>query len=413
MTLKSIKQTLRLAYFVSHPIQYQAPLLRRIAREPDIDLHVFFSSDHSAGEFVDEGFGVKVEWDVPLLEGYRSEFLPRVKALEASSPELLSFAKPFSRGIFDRLRGGGFDAVWVHGYSTVNSLRAILSASMLQIPVLLRAESTLHDRERSAAKMLVKDLFFHFLRKHVRGVLAIGQANAAYWRRYMGSEMAIYAMPYAVDNAFFEQKATESAQKCDDLRREMGMKEGWPVVLFASKLQARKRCVDLLEAWLRLRESGQEAYLVIVGDGEERARLEDQARSSAYGNDVRFTGFKNQTELPAFFALCDVFVLPSVYEPWGLVVNEVMDAGRAVIVSDDVGCQPDLVRDGVNGRVFPAGNIEALTAALRDVLSVPGRAREMGDAGLAIIRKHSFEEDVAGLRQALADVVPGFSKDAG
>jgi glycosyltransferase involved in cell wall biosynthesis len=149
-----------------------------------------------------------------------------------------------------------------------------------------------------------------------------------------------------------------------------------------------------------------------VGDGEERARLEEQTLSSAFGNDVRFTGFKNQTELPALFALCDVFVLPSVYEPWGLVVNEAMAAARAVIVSDEVGCQSDLVQDGVNGRVFPAGDIDALRASLRDVLSVPGRAREMGAEGLAIIRKHSFEEDVAGLRQALADVVPGFAKDA-
>jgi len=401
-----MKRTARLAYFVSHPIQYQAPLLRRLAREPDIDLHVFFASDHSVREFVDEGFGVKVEWDVPLLEGYRYEFLPRVQALEPSR------SAPFSRGIFERLRGGGFDAVWVHGYSTVNSLRAILSASMLQIPVLLRAESTLHDRERSPAKMLAKDLFFHILRKHVSGVLAIGQANAVYWRRYLGSEMAIYAMPYAVNNAFFEQKVMESAPKRHDLRREMGLKEGWPVVLFASKLQSRKRCGDLLEAWLRLRAYGLDAYLVIVGDGEERARLEEQTLSSAFGNDVRFTGFKNQTELPALFALCDVFVLPSVYEPWGLVVNEAMAAARAVIVSDEVGCQSDLVQDGVNGRVFPAGDIDALRASLRDVLSVPGRAREMGAEGLAIIRKHSFEEDVAGLRQALADVVPGFAKDA-
>lgn len=403
MNAPPASRPVRLAYFVSHPIQYQAPLLRRIAQEPDIDLRVFFSSDHSVREFVDEGFKVKVEWDVPLLEGYEHEFLPHLPGKEG-----LGFARPFSHGIFDRLRTGGFDALWVHGYHTINALRVIFSASMLDIPLLLRAESTLHDRERSGLKMLAKDTFFSVLRRHVSGVLAIGTENAVYWRRYLGEDVPVYAMPYAVDNAFFQRKAIEAGPRREALRAELGFLAGRPVILFASKLQTRKRCNDLIESWQQLRVSGTDAYLVIIGDGEERAALEAQSAGSAFAQDIRFLGFKNQTELPAYFALCDVFVLPSIHEPWGLVVNEVMDAARAVVVSDDVGCQADLVRDGVNGRVYPAGNTAALAAALQDVLATPGRAQAMGAASLAIIEQHGFEQDVAGLRQALADLVPGF-----
>jgi glycosyltransferase involved in cell wall biosynthesis len=395
----------RLAYFVSHPIQYQAPLLRRIAREPDIELSVFFSSDHTTRGFIDEGFGVKVEWDVPLLEGYSYKFLPRVPG-----PEGLGFARPINRRIFETIEQGGFDAVWVHGYSTVNSLRTILSAGMLDVPVLLRAESTLQDRERSSAKLFAKDVFFHVLRRHVRGVLAIGTANAKYWRRYMGDDMPLYAMPYAVDNEFFERKALEASSRTEALRRELGLVPGRPVILFASKLQARKHCDDLIAAWdeaWKQTGSVSRPYLLIIGDGEQRAALE---ASAAGLEGIQFLGFKNQTELPAYFNLCDVFVLPSIHEPWGLVVNEAMNAARAVIVSDDVGCQADLVVDGVNGRVYPARNVSALTEALRDVLDTPGRAQAMGTAGLLQIRRHGFEEDVAGLRQALADVVPGFQR---
>ena len=404
MSLLRVSRPLRLAYFVSHPIQYQAPLLRYIAQLPDLDLNVFFSSDHSVREFVDEGFKVKVEWDVPLLDGYKYEFLPHL-----AGPDGLGFARPFSYGIFDRMSAGGFDAVWVHGYHTINALRAILSASMLDIPVMLRAESTLHDRERSGVKMLAKDTFFHVLRRNVNGVLAIGIANAAYWRRYMGQEVPIYAMPYAVDNAFFQKKAIEAGLSREALRRELGFAPDLPIVLFASKLQTRKRCGDLLQAWLGMRGAGGSAGLVIIGDGEERAQLEAEAGRSAFAKDIRFLGFKNQTELPAYFSLCDVFVLPSIHEPWGLVVNEVMNAGRAVIVSDDVGCQPDLVKDGVNGKVYPAGNIAALTQALQHVLQTPGQAQAMGVACLATITRHGFEADVAGLREALADLVPWYS----
>src|SRR3984957_18655808 len=96
------KNKVRLAHLVSHPIQYQAPLLRRIAQEPDIDLTVFFGSDFSVRGYQDEGFGVDIKWDVPLLDGYRYEFLPapRNKGTQPATP-------PLNHGILSRLRGRG------------------------------------------------------------------------------------------------------------------------------------------------------------------------------------------------------------------------------------------------------------------------------------------------------------------
>jgi glycosyltransferase involved in cell wall biosynthesis len=395
---------LRLAYFVSHPIQYQAPLLRRIAAEPDIDLDVFFFSDHSVRGYLDEGFGVKVEWDVPLLEGYRSSFLPAWR--EAGKNP--SFARPLNRRVSRSLEQGAYDAIWTHGYSTANSLRVIAAAGMYGIPLLLRAESTLHDRKRSPARLVAKALFFETLRPHISAVLAIGEANARYWRHYLGDEMPIYRMPYAVDNAFFERQAQAAAPRREALRAELGLQPGCPVLLFASKLQERKRCADLITAHQMLAEvlPGPRPCLLIVGDGEERQRLEQQAGGSP---DIRFLGFRNQTELPRYFDLCDVFVLPSRHEPWGLVVNEAMNAGRPVVVSDDVGCQRDLVIEGETGAIFRVEDAPGLAGALMRTLAEPGRAARMGAAGREHIQRFSFEQDVAGLRQALASCVPGFS----
>jgi glycosyltransferase involved in cell wall biosynthesis len=390
---------LRLAYFVSHPIQYQAPLLRRIAAEPDIDLEVYFFSDHSVRGYVDEGFGVKVEWDVPLLEGYRSSFLPAWRGAGRNP----SFAHPLNRGIFRCLEQGGFDAVWTHGYSTANSLCVIAAAGRYGIPLLLRAESTLHDRTRSPAKLAAKALFFEALGPQISAVLAIGKANARYWRHYLGDEMPIFSMPYAVDNAFFEQRAQAAAPQREELRAQLDLDPGHPVLLFASKLQERKRCADLIAAHQILPVP--RPYLLIVGDGEERQRLEQQAAASP---DIRFLGFRNQTELPRYFDLCDVFVLPSRHEPWGLVVNEAMNAGRAVVVSDDVGCQQDLVIEGETGAIFPVGDADGLAHALARTLAEPGRAARIGAAGRDHIQRFSFEQDVAGLRQALAHFVQGF-----
>jgi glycosyltransferase involved in cell wall biosynthesis len=399
-----LKSNVRLAYLVSHPIQYQAPLLRRIAQEPDIDLTVFFGSDFSVRDYKDKGFGVGVKWDVPLLDGYRHEFLPVLR--DNANPGAMS---PVNYGIFSRLRGSkkvaAFDVLWVHGYSSVNALQAMLAAKLLGIPVLVRAEPWLGDRDRDGPTLAAKQLFFKLLRGLLDGALPIGTLNAEYWRRYLGEDFPLFRMPYAVDNHYFQSRGEEAATGRAALQSELKLDPSRPVILFASKLQRRKRCGDLLEAYRNLSpEPGRRhPYLVIVGDGEERAALERQTAECGLEG-VRFCGFRNQSELPRFFDMATVFVLPSRHEPWGLIVNEVMNAGRAVIVSDDVGCQPDLIEDGVEGCVFPAGDVAALTDALRKVLATPETAVAMGERGLAKIRTWDFEEDVRGLRRALAYV---------
>jgi glycosyltransferase involved in cell wall biosynthesis len=394
---------IKVAYLVSHPIQYQAPLLRRISQEPDIDLTVFFGSNFSVREYVDKGFGVDVKWDVPLLDGYRHEFLPSIWDKRRTGP-----TAQLNYGIFSRLRGSkkadGFDVLWVHGYSTLNTLQAMVVAKALGIPVLLRAESRLGKRRNGLLKQVTKSFFFSGLKQLVDAVLPIGSSNAAYWRHFLGEELPQFLMPYAVDNDYFQSRSREAASRREDLRQELGLDPSRLVILFVSKLQGRKRCGDLLEAYLNLcSETADEPlpYLVIVGDGVERAALERRAKESGFGG-VRFCGFRNQSELPRFFDLAAVFVLPSQNEPWGLIVNEAMNSGRAVILSDDVGCQPDLVTDGVEGCVFPVGDVKALTDALRRVLMEPGTAEAMGERGLKRISGWDYEQDMIGLRQAIA-----------
>src|SRR5882724_880506 len=224
MSSESVHETgpVRLAYVVSHPIQYQVGLLRRIAREPGIDLTVFFCSDFSVHSYKDKGFGTAVEWDIPLLDGYKHIFLPRWR--DTSSP---SSTRPVSRGFFRHFRGSerrpAFDAVWIHGYSSINSLHAVAAAKVLGIPVLIRAESWLHDRARSRWKLLSKRIFFKVLRQLIDGTLPIGTLNREYWQHYLGSDFPMFDMPYAVDNEYFRQRAQQAEQRRGELQREFGL----------------------------------------------------------------------------------------------------------------------------------------------------------------------------------------------
>jgi glycosyltransferase involved in cell wall biosynthesis len=401
----TLKKKVRLAYLVSHPIQYQAPLLRRIAQEPDIELTVFFGSDFSLRSYQDEGFGVDVKWDIPLLDGYRHKFLPAIRDNGTQT-----VTTPLNYGIFSELRGRngepGFDLLWTHGYNMINALHGMLAAKALGVPVLVRADMWLSDRPRSGPKLLLKKLFFQVLKNMVAGVLPVGTLNAEYWQHYLGDEVPLFLMPYAVDNNYFQRRSLEAAATREELRNELRLDAGRPVILFASKLQHRKHCSDLLDAYERLLndETGQpRPYLLIVGDGEERAALEEKAKASNLA-DIRFCGFRNQSELPRFFDLSSVFVLPARHEPWGLVVNEAMNAARPVILSNDIGCQPDLVTDGVEGCVFPVGDVAALADALRRVLTTPDTAAQMGQRALNKINHWSFEEDIVALRQAIAQL---------
>jgi hypothetical protein len=198
----------RLAYIVSHPIQYQVPLLRRIAQETDIELTVLYGSDFSVKGYKDDGFLVDVKWDLPLLDGYRYEFLPVLRDIGTQT-----ITSPLNVGILSRLRGRngepGYDLVWLHGYAMVNSMAAMAAAKALGIPVLMRSDSSLKDRPRSWVKRAMKRLFFEGLRWLVDGVLVAGMLNEEYWRHYFGDERPLFRMPYAVDNDYFQRRALE------------------------------------------------------------------------------------------------------------------------------------------------------------------------------------------------------------
>jgi len=387
---------IRLAYCLSHPIQYQEPLLRRIAAEPGIDLTVYYSSDFSTRQYYDRGFGREVEWEIPLLSGYKYKILPRVPGTKN-----IYSARPPSTGYLRAFLRAKHDVVWVHGYHTANALHALIAAKLIGAKTLVRTDSTLLDRERSPAKQRARKIFFSSLRRLVDGVLPVGIRNAEYWRAMLGADVPQFTLPYAVDNGWFAERAAAAAQTREELRAELGLAPGRKVILFAAKLIERKRCIDLIEAYARAFALRTKApYLLIVGDGAEAERLKQRA-AEIDADGIRFAGFRSQPEMPRFYDLCDIFCLPSVHEPWGLAINEVMACGRPVIVSDEVGCQPDLVHDGETGLVFPAKNVEALAACLRRVVETPILATQLAEAGRQHIAGWSFDADIAGLWAAI------------
>jgi glycosyltransferase involved in cell wall biosynthesis len=232
----------------------------------------------------------------------------------------------------------------------------------------------------------------------------------------------IFDVPYTVDNERFIAAAALNPEERAAVRARFGLPPGKPVILYAAKFIARKHPDDVIRAAALLRDEGYDFTVFMVGMGEMDDELRALVRDLGLTN-VVFGGFVNQTELPRAYAASDVFVLPSESEAFGLTVNEVMCAGIPVVVSDEVGCVPDLVRDDINGYRIKAGSPAALAGALEKLLRDPAKRAGMGRQSLKIIGDWSYEQCRIGLWKALSSTVPrlkqrpggkpDFSPDAG
>jgi glycosyltransferase involved in cell wall biosynthesis len=389
---------IRLAVVLSHPIQYYSPWFRQLAQQPGLLLQVFYLWDFGVSPQRDRGFGMELQWDVPLLEGYTHTFV----ANAASKPGTHHFAGLHNPSLVGELLRWRPDAVLLFGYAYRSHLRLLLDPRLWRVPLLLRGDS--HQlAPRSGLKPLLAQLLRRLLFRRFAAGLPVGQANAA-WMASSCIRRQFFA-PHAVDNARFQAAAPEAERAARAWRQQLGIPVSAPVLLFAGKFEAKKRPLDLLEAFAALHHPT--AVLVFVGAGPLEAELKRRAASHGFGQ-VIFQGFQNQTAMPRTYALADLVVLPSYGpgETWGLCINEAMNLAKPVLVSSHVGCGSDLVIPGQTGWIFPAGDVQALIAALADALSDPERLEAMGKAARAHIERYSYAEATAGLKNALQVVLP-------
>jgi glycosyltransferase involved in cell wall biosynthesis len=256
---------------------------------------------------------------------------------------------------------------------------------------------------RSPLKLQLRKLAMGTLYGMLDGVLAIGSANAAFYRAMGVPDERIFPAPYTVDNARFTEAARLTRQERAALRLTLGVSDARPILLYSAKFDARKCPQDMLRAAAQLNAEGANFHLAMIGSGALEAELRAMADTLGLEN-VHFHGFVNQAEMPRIYGVCDVFVLPSRDEPWGLAINEAMCAGLPIVASAEIGCVPDLVKNGVNGYTFTGGDVAALCAALRRLIADADLRAHMGTASRDIISRWSFAEVRDGLRLALASV---------
>jgi glycosyltransferase involved in cell wall biosynthesis len=369
----------------SIPTPYRLPLFQRLAREPGLDLTVYFMSASASNRL----------WPATALGLPRAKILPGITINLRSGGDIFPiWVNPTAPLEVFR---GNFDAVICAGWDSMTTFLVRAACLIKRTPFILWAGSTPNEQSwrRSVTSLPVRALV-----RSADACLAYGTAAKSYLEN-LGAKQVVISYN-TVDVRAFEEKTAELEKQRDLVKRQLGI-EAKLVVLYVGQLIERKGVMTLSNALSRL-DSELNVAMLWVGYGKLRQQLEHAVHGDKRLRQY-FCSAQNIDELSRFYAVADVCVLPSYEEVWGLVVNESLASGVPVITTSAVGSARDLIRDGINGFVVPPGDEGAIADRIADVLtSKTGRdqwSREVRET----MQDFTYEQNVTAFRTALSAVV--------
>ena len=361
----------RINYVLSHPIQYQAPLIKYLAHK-GIKIKTLYRSNIGTKKYFDKDFKKKIKWDIDLLHGYNYEFLNHIGPNKVSKlfPLTIEFSKVFKNT----------DYIWLHGVKNwYNLIIILLNFIFYKKKILIRDEVHKFSKDRSLINILFNKLFYNLIDIFIFRYLVIGTANKDYYLDHKIDLKKLLLIPYVVDNDFFYKKNKNKNKKYIN-------------ILLASKFIKRKGIDIFLNSIKKCNQNikfKKTIIITIIGDGEEKKNIKKYINLNKLDN-IRLKNFKNQFSLKKEYHNSDVFILPSRYEPWGLTINEAMAAENLIIASKNVGASKDLIKHNYNGFLFKNSN--DLSNYLLKIFKNKKRLNRFKKNSLKIIKKWNFQK---------------------
>ncbi len=384
----------KLAIITTHPIQYNAPLFRLLHERNNISVKVFYTwSQSENGVKFDPGFGKEIQWDIPLLDGYNYCFVNNISSY-AGSHHYKGIDNPT---LINEIQKWGANAVLVYGWNFKSHLK-VMRFFKNRIPIFFRGDSTLLN-EKFGIKQIARRLFLKYIYSFVDVAMYVGEANKAYFLVHGLKNKQLYFMPHAIDNKRFEHtSAIKDAAMI--FRKENNIPAESILFLYAGKLDKNKNISLLASAFSKMNYP--DVHLLIVGNGNEENNL--KADYSKKEN-IYFADFQNQQTMPLIYAACDVFVLPSKSETWGLCLNEAMAAGKPIIGTETCGAAINLIKDGQNGFVFQYNDENKLKQCFEYFINNKNVIKDFGNKSLEIISSFTYLNDAKVLENVLLSVL--------
>ena len=388
------RKPVRLAVVAQFPVHYHLPLYRAMAADPDIDAQMLFMQRGWSASGFDPEVGTVVEWGVEKFTGYPYRIFPNISPKRDGT----GFWKFINPGLIWHVLTGPYDTVYIHGHNQFTHVACVLAARLGGKRLIIRTISN-NLGARPLWVRLLRQILYRPLYLLANVLLYIGQDNRDYFRNFGVPDSKLVHAPHIVDNDFFAAEAKRMAGRELGLKATFGVDPDQKIVLYSAKFMAKKQPLILVEAFIEA-GLGDGWTLLMVGEGEERAAAEALA---AEHPDTRivFAGWLDQSRIAEGYAIADMLVLPSAYqETWGLIVNEAMNFGCPMIVSDRVSCGRDLVADTC-GLVFPHDDRSSLVAALQELAGDEKKRARFGQGARERIAGWNIAGYMAGLRRAL------------
>lgn len=349
------------------PTPYRAPVYKALSIDPRFDLTVLYCARVEPNR----------SWVLPE-DSFKHVWL-RERFLRLGDNRFVHL----NTDVWRQLRLSQPEIVVTNGYNFTD-LIAILYCVLKRAKHVSHTDGTLESEATLSWAHRV-------LRKAVRWVTAayIGPSDSSLslFRSFGMPSNGVFKSVLAVDNDRF------NIESVDDRDYD---------ILFAGRLTPTKNPLFAIElAALTSRQLGRPVSLLVVGDGPLIDEAQDLA--SRHGVVAHFEGFVQQDELPRWYARAKVFVFPTTWDPWGLVLNEACAAGLPVLVSEYAGSGRELVVEGLNGHRLPL-ELEVWSNFLSEILQDQTVRASMSKASVAAVRGYTFAESTAGYSAALAHV---------
>jgi glycosyltransferase involved in cell wall biosynthesis len=274
--------------------------------------------------------------------------------------------------IKSRIASGRYALLHLAGWGHPLLWRTLLFARR-RIPVTVQSD-TPAPRGEPTWRRLAKRMLYGALFRVPAMFTPAGTPQAEYIRSFGVSASRIRIARLAVDVEAI-QKVTHMPGRRTAVRARLELTPDCVAILYVGRLEPHKGIDDMMGAFAELVRVVPHVMLLIAGDGTLRGRI---ARAAAAMPSVRYLGRLTGDDLWEAYAAADIAVVPSRFEPWGLVVNEAMAAGLPIIVSDCVGSAADLVREGSTGIVVPTACPSEFTRAMAELCMQPELRRSMG-----------------------------------
>ena len=373
---------------------YRANLHRELAAQiPELKLHTLIT--HGAAEF---------DWKFAVPDSIHTTYFGAANDSPlASSLNPRTWLPEWQKGgrILRYIQENNIKAVVLNGYRYPSYLRVIQSCYRSGLPLFGRNDSNIKcERFLPAWKAWLKARVYRWWIPRTAGIMSMGQFGDEFFLKYGADRSRLYRVPCLPDLDYF---ARGDAEQLSGFRRKYGLSTARRYLLYSGRLVPIKRVDLLIDAFAAVADARPEWDLLIVGDGicgdELRSRVPERLR-----NRVIWAGFQSLDGCVAAYHAADVFVLPSDREPWAVVIQEAMAAGLTIVSSDIVAAAREMVEDKVTGRIFPAGDLNALTESLLDVTRDTDAASRRERTQTAVADWLRRSDPVREIRRALVDV---------